>query len=114
MTAQRKQQIPQATPAEFAARAFDYLVVGGGTAGLAVAARLSEQPHISVGVIEAGPAVLPDDDPLVAIPGHYGQSLRGPLDWRFETVPQPGLGGRSLPWPRGRVLGGTSILNYMA
>lgn len=103
--------MPKIAAAEFAARLFDYLVVGGGTSGLVVATRLSEA-GFNVGVLEAGPAVF--DNELISIPGHYGQSLGGDLDWGFITVPQPGLGGRSLAWPRGKVLGGTSALNFMA
>ncbi|KAK3360496.1 putative choline dehydrogenase [Lasiosphaeria hispida] len=99
------------SPTQFASRTFDYIVIGGGTAGLVVAARLSENPGVSVGVLEAGPAVL--DEAMISVPGRYGQSLGGTLDWCFKTEPQPGLSGRSLPWPRGRVLGGTSALNFM-
>ena len=91
---------------------FDFIVVGGGTAGLAVASRLAENTSFSVGVLEAGgPAPSGLDD--IDIPAHYGRALGGQYDWRFETVPQEGLGGRKLPWPRGKVLGGTSALNFM-
>jgi choline dehydrogenase-like flavoprotein len=106
------QQIPSMTATEFASRRFDFVVVGGGTAGLVVAARLSEHSGLSVGVIEAGPAVI--DHEHISVPGHYGRTIGGPLDWKFETTPQPGLGGRCLAWPRGKVLGGTSALNFMA
>jgi choline dehydrogenase-like flavoprotein len=102
---------PSATPQDFCKRSFDYLVVGGGTAGLVVAARLSENPKITVGVIEAGPAVF--DEPLINIPGKFGESLGSKYDWQFETIPQPGIGGRQLSFPRGKVLGGTSALNFM-
>jgi choline dehydrogenase-like flavoprotein len=97
---------------DFASRQFDYIIVGGGTAGLAAAARLAEDPRgFLVGVLEAGPSALQDEK--IDIPGNYGQTLGTHLDWQFETLPQPGLGGRSLPWPRGRVLGGSSALNFM-
>ncbi|KAJ5118428.1 uncharacterized protein N7443_007357 [Penicillium atrosanguineum] len=99
---------------DFASLAFDYIVVGGGTAGLAVAARLSEDPQIKVGVIEAGPSALNSDDGAITVPGRYGETIGSDYDWKFTTSPQPGLNGRSLPWPRGRVLGGTSALNFMA
>lgn len=99
---------------DFAKIAFDYIVVGGGTAGLAVAARLSEDPQINVGVIEAGPSALNRGDAAITVPGRYGESIGSDYDWKFATSPQAGLNGRSLPWPRGRVLGGTSALNFMA
>jgi choline dehydrogenase-like flavoprotein len=104
-------KIPLTTTADFLARRFDYLVVGGGTAGLVVAARLSEDPGLTVGVLEAGPVALGIE--TIDIPGLYGDALGTKYDWQFETVPQPGLEGRSLPWPRGKVLGGTSALNFM-
>lgn len=97
---------------EFAKKNFDFLIIGGGTAGLVVAARLSENPGLTIGVLEAGEAVL-DEDVNIDIPAHYGNSLGTGLDWQFETTSQPGLGGRTLPWPRGKVLGGTSALNFM-
>ncbi|KAI1385500.1 GMC oxidoreductase [Hypoxylon trugodes] len=96
------------TPEDFAARDFDYLILGGGTAGLALAARLSEDPNVIVGVLEAGPNGLGDD--TIDEPGKYN-ALK--YDWKFETTPQQGLGGRSLAWPRGKVLGGSSALNLM-
>ncbi|KAK7424599.1 hypothetical protein QQZ08_008609 [Neonectria magnoliae] len=106
---------PTISADDFSSRTFDFVVVGGGTAGLAVASRLaSADPSLSVGVLEAGGVVAPDDRDDVNIPGHYGRSLGGTYDWHLATVPQQGLAGRSLPWPRGRVLGGTSALNYMA
>jgi len=90
---------------------FTHLVVGGGTAGLVVAARLSENPNITVGVLEAGSTAF--DDPLINVPGRFGEALGSQYDWKFETVPQANLNGRQLPWPRGKVLGGTSALNFM-
>lgn len=99
--------------AAFARRRFDYLVIGGGTAGLAVAARLAAgDPGCAVGLLEAGGDARGDAD--VDIPGRFGRALGGRLDWRFVTEPQPGLRGRALAWPRGRVLGGSSALNFMA
>lgn len=96
----------------FAAHRFDYLIVGGGTAGLAVAARLSQRSDLVVGVVEAGPEAF--EEKAINIPGLYGSTIGSRYDWQFETTPQPGLAGRSLPWPRGKVLGGTSALNFMA
>lgn len=100
---------------KFTALDLDYLIIGGGTAGLAVAARLTDDPEFRVGVIEAGPSVLNlDDNGAINVPGRYGETINSKYDWKFKTTPQPGLGGRSLPWPRGRILGGTSALNLMA
>ena len=99
------------TPSAFAATRFDYLIIGGGTAGLVIAARLSAVPGVTVGVLEAGPDS--SSDPLITVPGRFGEVLGSDLDWQFATVPQAALEGRSLPWPRGRVIGGTSALNFM-
>lgn len=91
---------------------YDYIIVGGGTAGLAVATRLSlGLPNSSILVIEAGPKAF--DDETVFIPGMAGRSHGGPLDWILETTPQPGLNDRSLRLVRGKVLGGSSALNFM-
>ncbi|KAI0390635.1 GMC oxidoreductase [Xylariaceae sp. FL0594] len=102
---------PSMTADEFAGRIFDYLIVGGGTAGLAVAARLSEDPGLLVGVVEAGSDALDDD--VIDNPGRALQAFGTKYDWQFETVPQPGFGGRKVNWPRGKVLGGSSALNLM-
>ncbi|KAK4663190.1 hypothetical protein QC763_606430 [Podospora pseudopauciseta] len=96
---------------EFSSIKFDYLIIGGGTAGLAVASRLAEIPSLTIGVLEAGKSGYGDDD--IDIPAYSGRALGGPYDWHFQTTPQPGLGGRTLPWNRGKVLGGSSALNYM-
>ena len=100
------------SPQEVSSKTYDYVIVGGGTAGLVIAARLSEHPQVSVCVLEAGPAVF--NEPTINVPGRFGQSLGGQYDWQFATTPQPGLGNRSLPWARGKVLGGSSALNFMA
>lgn len=104
---------PKITAVDFASRPFDFLIIGGGTAGLAVAARLSEDPNLSVGVLEAGPDARGSSNDGIDVPGYYGQTLGSELDWQFETTPQAGLGGRTLSWPRGKVLGGTSALHFM-
>jgi choline dehydrogenase-like flavoprotein len=90
---------------------FDYIVVGGGSAGCVLAARLSENPDTSVALIEAGP---PDTNVLVHCPaGIAVLAQTGWLNWFFETVPQSGLGGRRGYQPRGKVLGGSSSINAM-
>ncbi|KAL8663810.1 MAG: hypothetical protein Q9168_008029 [Polycauliona sp. 1 TL-2023] len=95
----------------FLSTKFTHLIIGGGTAGLVVAARLAENKHLVVGVLEAGPADY--EDPRINVPGRFCETLDTDYDWQFATVPQPGLNGRSLPWARGKVLGGSSALNIM-
>lgn len=85
------------TVEEFMAHSYDYLICGGGTAGLVVAARLSENPDITVGVIEAGKNRI--GDPLVEIPGLCFAMLSNPdYDWTMKTVPQVWLCRRP-PFP---------------
>ncbi|EIM88948.1 alcohol oxidase [Stereum hirsutum FP-91666 SS1] len=97
---------------DFLSSEFDYLVLGAGTAGLAVAARLSEDPNVRVGVIEAGELVV--DRPEVNIPGMVGRAVGSDLDWKFETIPQENANNRVIRQPRGKVVGGTSALNFEA
>ncbi len=87
----------------------DYLVVGGGTAGCIVAARLSEDPACHVTLLEAGPE---DSDIWIHIPAGYARMFAHKrYDWQFSTEPEPELNGRSVLWPRGRVLGGSGSIN---
>ncbi|GEC08097.1 putative GMC-type oxidoreductase [Streptomyces spinoverrucosus] len=88
---------------------FDYVIVGAGSAGSVLAARLTEDPAVRVALVEAGG---PDTDPAIRVPGASLALLGTELDWGYATVPQPGLGGRSVDWPRGKVLGGSSSLNF--
>ncbi len=90
---------------------YDYVVVGAGTAGCAVAARLSEDADVTVAVIEAGSRnVPPDVRENIAIPWHWALVQQSSVDYGYESVPQAHLGGRRVPEPRGRLPGGTSAL----
>ena len=90
---------------------FDYLIVGGGSAGCVLAARLTEDPSVSVAVLEAGP---PDHSVLIHCPaGLAVLAKNGQANWAFDTTPQAGLNGRHGYQPRGKVLGGSSSVNAM-
>lgn len=89
----------------------DVVIVGAGSAGAALAARLSEHPHLQVLLVEAGER---SRYPWIDIPIGYFKTVGNPrFDWGFETEPDPGMAGRRLPWPRGKGLGGTSLINGM-
>lgn len=92
---------------------WDYVVVGAGSAGCALAARLAADPRgFRVLLLEGGG---PDDNPWIHVPLGVGRLLTNErYAWRFETEPQPGLVGQRVYWPRGRVLGGSSAVNGMA
>jgi hypothetical protein len=80
---------------EFVAQEFDYVIVGGGTAGLVVAARLSEDERVRVGVLEAGGYVPPGEEPRIDLIVNYGLVFGDPkYDWNLKSVPQEGLDGR--------------------
>jgi choline dehydrogenase-like flavoprotein len=89
---------------------WDYVIVGAGSAGAVLAARLSEDPDVRVGLIEAGPA---DTAQNIHIPVAFGKLFRTHLDWDYDTHEEPHLRRRRIYLPRGRVLGGTSSINTM-
>lgn len=89
--------------------AYDYIIVGAGSAGCVLANRLSADPKIRVALIEAGGK---DINPWIHIPVGYFKTLHNPnTDWRYKAEPDPGLNGRALDWPRGKTLGGSSSIN---
>ncbi|MBX9798868.1 MAG: GMC family oxidoreductase N-terminal domain-containing protein [Burkholderiaceae bacterium] len=90
---------------------YDYIIVGAGTAGCVLANRLTQDKGVSVLLIEAG---AKDDYVWVHIPLGFRQMIDNPrTDWRYRTQPEPGLNGRSLLYPSGKILGGSSCINSM-
>ena len=88
---------------------FDYIVVGAGSAGCVLANRLSADGKNSVALLEAGDK---DSYPWIHVPVGYFKTMGNPrTDWCYQTEPDPGLNGRSINWPRGKVLGGSSSIN---
>ena len=88
---------------------FDYVIIGAGSAGCVIANRLSADPSVTVALIEAGGK---DRYPWIHIPVGYFKTMGNPkMDWCYKTQPDPGLNGRSINWPRGKVLGGSSSIN---
>jgi choline dehydrogenase len=89
---------------------YNYIIVGGGSAGCVLASRLSEHPDSRVLLLEAGP---PDTADEIHIPAAVNLLFQTAYDWNYQTIPQDRAGGRSIYWPRGRVLGGSSSINAM-
>ncbi len=89
---------------------FDFIIVGGGTAGCIVASQLVEQERGTVLLLEAGSRA---QGPDVSVPSRYANLFQSARDWNIKTVPQTAMQGRSLPYPRARMLGGCSMLNAM-
>lgn len=88
---------------------FDFVIVGAGSAGCALANRLSADGRHTVALLEAGG---PDRSPWIHIPVGYFKTIKDPsLNWMYRTEPDPGLNGRSINWPRGKTLGGSSSIN---
>ncbi|HVG04490.1 MAG TPA: choline dehydrogenase [Burkholderiaceae bacterium] len=88
---------------------FDYVIVGAGSAGCVLAARLSEDPATRVLLLEAGPR---DRSIWIHLPMGYGKTMwDARYNWRFQTDPEPSMNGRRIYWPRGKTLGGSSAIN---
>jgi choline dehydrogenase len=92
-------------------RAWDYIIVGAGSAGCVLAHRLSARSELKVLLLEAGG---PDSNPFIHMPAGLARLVGNRrINWRYYTEPEPELQGRRLYWPRGRVLGGSSSINAM-
>jgi choline dehydrogenase-like flavoprotein len=89
---------------------FDYIIVGAGSAGCVLAARLSQDPTVRVALLETGGQ---DDAPEIGMPLAFSQLFKTKYDWDFATEVEQGLGGRRIYLPRGKVLGGSSAMNAM-
>lgn len=90
--------------------AYGYVIVGAGSAGCVLAARLSEDRDVSVLVLEAG---APDEKREIDVPVAFSELFGSGVDWAYDTVAQPEMNGREPYWPRGKTLGGSSSINAM-
>src|SRR5262249_627195 len=89
---------------------YDYVIVGAGSAGSVLAARLSEDPECKVCLLEAGP---PDGGDNIHTPMAFGKLFKTQYDWDYSTAPEPNCDRRRIYLPRGRMLGGSSSMNAM-
>src|SRR5258708_27060854 len=89
---------------------YDYVIVGAGSAGCVLAARLTENPSVKVLLLEAGP---PDDADEIHIPAALNLLFQSSYDWGFRTVPQDRAAGQSVYWPRGKVIGRSSSIHAL-
>lgn len=117
MTASSHSSSPQAAelvggaaPDDVLAKAWDFVIVGGGSAGCVLARRLSEDADSTVLLLEAGDEII---DPQVFAPSAWPGLAGGVYDWNYATVPQPGLLGRVVGQPRGKGLGGSTLINAL-
>ena len=98
-------------PAAATEATFDYVIIGAGAAGSVLAGRLTEEPGVTVCVLEAGP---PDNHPYIHVPAGFIKMLFNPkYTWQFKTEPSEGSGGRPIMTTQGRTLGGSSSINGM-
>ncbi|EPQ58624.1 alcohol oxidase [Gloeophyllum trabeum ATCC 11539] len=100
-------------PAEIIDERYDYVIVGAGAGGSVLANRLTEDPSKKVLLIEAGSRQADYKNLNIEVPWFAALLANSRFDWNYTTVPQPGLNNRSLPFQRGRVLGGSTAVNYM-
>jgi choline dehydrogenase len=91
-------------------KTYDYIVVGAGSAGCVLAARLTENPNVRLLLLEAGGA---DTAKEVRIPAAFSKLFKSSCDWNYSTEEEPHLNGRRLYWPRGKMIGGSSAMNAM-
>ena len=90
-------------------KSFDYVIVGAGTSGLVVANRLSEDPAVTVAVIE--PGLDQRNNPNVTDMSKFSLAFGTSIDWQYKTTEQPGAGGKKLSLPQGKAWGGSSAIN---
>ena len=93
------------------AEQYDYVIVGAGTAGCVLANRLTACGKYTVCLLEAGPS---DWNPMIHIPAGFMKTIANPsVNWLYQSEPCPGTNGRTIPMPRGKVIGGSSTINRL-